>query len=72
MRRTKVRLLFLFLLMMPVLPSNGVGMTMRFLPIQVWSTNGRLNQVETDQFPIKMGDKRNMEWGEWLFIVERQ
>ncbi|SFC71213.1 hypothetical protein [Spirosoma endophyticum] len=74
MRRTKVRLPFLFLLVMPVLPSNGVSVTVprRFLPDQVWATNGRLNQVRVDQFSPYTGEKRNLEWGEWLFIVERQ
>ncbi|WP_461114031.1 hypothetical protein [Spirosoma jeollabukense] len=73
MRRTNVRLLFLFLLAMPVLPSHGVSVTLpgRVLFDQLWATHERLNQVETDQFNTCTGEKRNLEWGEWLFIVER-
>ena len=73
MRRTNVCLLFLFLLVMPVLPSHGVSVTLprKVLFDQLRATNERLKQVEADQFHTCTGEKRNLEWGEWLFIVER-
>lgn len=73
MRLNKVRIPFLLLLAMPIFPSNGVSLTTpgTFLPDQIWPTDGRLTKLESVRFPAYEGEKSNLEWGEWVFIIER-
>ncbi|WP_461116285.1 hypothetical protein [Spirosoma jeollabukense] len=74
MRLIKVTIPFLLLLVMPVFPSNGITRTPHraFLSDQVWAINERLTKLETVRLTTYKGEKSNLEWDEWLFIVERQ
>ena len=69
MSRIRVLLIVILVMAMPILPSQGVGMTQ--LSRQASATNGRLYQLEAERCFGIQGQSETHEWGEWIFIVDR-